>query len=112
MSFILSKNEFSTCAMLIALVYLRQSVTDEDGDLLTSCKQVVFNPAHRHIVLVVFAVEIHMMDLDVDLTIGVIRLDRASPNFVKVTVFVNNLNSDEKSFPVTVILTIHFILYS
>ncbi|XP_045190429.2 WD repeat-containing protein 11-like [Mercenaria mercenaria] len=62
----------------------RQSVSDDDSDLQTSCKQVVFNPAHKHIVLLVFPREIHMIDLEVDLTIGTIRLDRASPNFVKV----------------------------
>lgn len=62
----------------------RSGVTDEDSDLLTSCKQVIFNPAHRHIALLVFSTEIHMIDLDVDLTIGMIRLDKSSPNFVKV----------------------------
>ncbi|XP_060592293.1 WD repeat-containing protein 11-like [Ruditapes philippinarum] len=62
----------------------QSSINEDDQDLLTSCKQVVFNPAHRHIVLCVFATEIHVIDLDVDLTVSTMRLDRSSPNFAKV----------------------------
>jgi hypothetical protein len=70
----------------------QSSINEDDQDLLTSCKQVVFNPAHRHIVLCVFSTEIHVIDLDVDLTVSTMRLDRSSPNFAKVVHYIKTLH--------------------
>ena len=66
-------------------IYYRQSVSsDDDSDDLTRCLQIVFNPAHRHQLFLLFEREILILDLDLDLNIGTIHLDKSSPSFVKV----------------------------
>ena len=74
------------------MFYYRHSASsDDDSECLTRCLQMTFNPAHRHQLFLLFEREILILDLDLDLSIGTIHLDKSSPGFVKVgKIIINN----------------------
>ncbi|XP_052227947.1 WD repeat-containing protein 11-like [Dreissena polymorpha] len=59
------------------------ALSDDDSDVMTSCVQVVFSPAHQHLVLLVFPSEIQTLDIEVDIVVSAIRLDKNAALFLK-----------------------------
>ncbi|XP_052771581.1 WD repeat-containing protein 11-like isoform X2 [Mya arenaria] len=57
--------------------------TTDDTECTTSCIQAVFSPAHQNMVFLVFPTEIQIIDVEVDLAVHALRLDKSSPSFVK-----------------------------
>ena len=59
--------------------------SEEDTEYQTHCLQIAFNPAHRHQLFLVFEREILVLDIDLDISLATIHLDKNSPSFVKVS---------------------------
>jgi hypothetical protein len=62
---------------------------------LNDCLQILFHPIHRHLILIVYAREILIFDLQILQTVGTIFCEKHSAAFYKVRFFFLNIFSFE-----------------
>lgn len=77
---------FCNCIKLLKFFFLsKPSGADEESVSLNECLQLSFHRSCRHHILLLYTREILILDLQINQTVGIIAIDRASSPFTQVS---------------------------
>ena len=80
----IDKTKYKKRKCAVSCVHSKPSGIEEESVALNECLQLSFHQSCRHHILLLYAREILILDLQINQTVGIIAMDRTSSPFTEV----------------------------